>query len=415
MSSRAVVVLSLAAFASAAALRAADPLLPLLAESFGTTAGGASAVITAFAVAYGALQVVNGPLSDRLGKYRMVFWVTAISAAGNLACALAPSLPVLVLTRFATGATVGAIVPLAIAWIGDTVPYERRQPVLARFLIGNMLGIGLATTVSGWLGELYGWRAIFYALAGLYVVTAALLWFELRTNPATRQVAKASESIAQAFVRMLGLTRLPWVRVILLTVFTEGMLFSGPLAFAAYHVHRNLGLGIASSGALVAAFAGGGLVYAAVAGRLVPRMGERGLVLGGALFIGAGYAGLAAASAPGYVVPCLLALGAGFYMLHNTLQVHATQMAPESRGAALTLFAFCLFGGQSAGVWLAARVVDAFGTRPVFAIAAVGLPLLALNFRRLLAARLRALRLPATMSGAKDAGKSGVGWKGGVR
>jgi len=387
MSGRAVVVLSLAAFASAAALRAADPLLPLLAEAFGTSAGGASAVITAFAVAYGVLQVVNGPLSERIGKYRMVFWVTAISAAGNLACALAPSLPLLVAARFATGATVGAIVPLAMAWIGDTVPYERRQPVLARFLIGNMLGVALATTASGWLGELYGWRAIFFALAGLYVVTASLLWFELRTNPATRQAASAGESIAQAFVRMIRLTRLPWVRVILLTVFAEGVLLNGPLAFAAYHVHRYLGLGIAASGALVAAFAGGGLLYAAIAGRLVPRLGERGLVLAGALLIGAGYAGLALAPGPAYAVPCLLALGAGLYMLHNTLQVNATQMAPESRGAAVALFAFCLFGGQSAGVWLASQVVDAVGTRPVFAIAAVGLPLLAFNFRRLLAAR----------------------------
>ena len=60
-------VLALASFASASALRGVDPLLPLLAESFGTTAGGASAVITAFAVAYGALQVVNGPLSERIG------------------------------------------------------------------------------------------------------------------------------------------------------------------------------------------------------------------------------------------------------------------------------------------------------------------------------------------------------------
>ena len=64
-------------------------------------------MITAFSVAYGVLQVVNGPLSDRIGKYRMVFWVTAISAVGNLACAFAPSLPLLVAARFATGATVG--------------------------------------------------------------------------------------------------------------------------------------------------------------------------------------------------------------------------------------------------------------------------------------------------------------------
>lgn len=390
-SGRAVVVLSLASFASAAALRAVDPLLPLLAESFGTSAGGASAVITAFAVAYGALQAVNGPLGDRIGKYRMVFWVTAVSALGNLACAYAPSLPLLVAARFATGATVGAIVPLAMAWIGDAVPYQRRQPVLARFLIGHMLGIALATTASGWLGERFGWRAIFVALSGVYVVTAALLYYELRTNPVTRQAPKAPESMAQAFLRMFGLARSPWVRVILATVFIEGALFNGALAFAAYHAHRHLGLGIAASGMLVAAFAGGGLLYAGVAGRLVPRLGERGLVLGGGLFLGAGYAGLALAPGPGFALPCLMSAGVGLYMLHNTLQVHATQMAPDSRGAAVALFAFFLFTGQSAGIWLASRAVDTIGTVPVFAAAALGLPLLALEFRRRLQHRSRVI------------------------
>ena len=380
-------VLSLASFASAAALRSVDPLLPLLADAFDTSAGGASAVITAFAVAYGALQAVNGPLGDRLGKYRMVFWVTAISALGNLACAFAPSLPLLVAARFVSGATVGAIVPLAMAWIGDVVPYGRRQAVLARFLIGHMVGIAAATTASGWLGELFGWRAIFLALAGLYVLTAALLWMELRTNAVTRQEARPSESLAKAFVRMFGLVRLPWVRVILCVVFLEGAMFYGPLAFAAYHAHRNLGLGIAASGMLMAAFAGGGMMYAAIAGRLVPRLGERGLALTGGGFLGAGYAGLALAPAAGFAVACLLSLGVGLYMLHNTLQVHATQMAPESRGAAVALFAFFLFTGQSAGVWLASRVVDTFGTVPVFAASAIGLPLLALEFRRRLAAQ----------------------------
>lgn len=48
----------------------------------------------------------------------------------------------------------GAIVPLAMAWIGDVVPYERRQPVLARFLIGHMLGIAASTSAAGWLGTL---------------------------------------------------------------------------------------------------------------------------------------------------------------------------------------------------------------------------------------------------------------------
>ena len=89
--------------------------------------------------------------------------------------------------------------------------------------------------------------------------------------------------------------------------------------------------------------------------------------------------------ASGWALPCMVVLGAGFYMLHNTLQVHATQMAPEARGAALALFACSLFTGQSVGVWLASSAVDAAGARPVFVAAAVGLLLLALDFRRRLA------------------------------
>ena len=387
MSSRAVVILSLAGFASSAAQRCTDPLLPLLAEHFGTTAGGASAVITAFAVAYGALQLVNGPIADRVGKFRMIFWVTAVSAVGNLACAFAPSLPLLVLARFASGATIGAIAPLAIAWIGDAVPYERRQPVLARFLIGIMLGGALATTAAGALGEHFGWRSVFFALSGLYVVVAFLLWRELRGNPATQSVAGRSQTLLQSFAAMFGLLRNPWVRVLLATVAIEGALSQGGMAFAAFHAHNALGLSVTLSGALVAFAALGGLLYAALAGRLVPRLGERGLVIGGGLLLCVGLPGFAAAPSPLWAIPCLVAQGMGLMMMHNTLQVHATQISTDSRGAAMALFAFSLFTGQAVGVWLASHVVDARGTVPVFLAAGIGLVVLAYNFQRLLAKR----------------------------
>lgn len=349
-------------------------------------------MLTAFAVAYGALQLVNGPIGDRVGKYRMIFWVTAISAAGNLACALSPTLPLLVAARFATGATVGAIVPLAMAWIGDSVPYERRQPVLARFLIGTMLGGALASIASAALGERYGWPAIFYLLSALYVVAAVLLYAELRSNPATRQASAARESFSAAFPRMFGLLRDRWVRVVLATVFLEGALSYAGLAFAAYHGHRVLGLSVAASGLLVAAAGLGGLIYAAVAGRLVPRLGERGLVAWGGLLLCIGLPGFAASTHPALAALCLIAQGMGLYMMHNTLQVHATQMAPASRGAALALFAFSLFTGQSLGVWLASMLVDARGTVPLFLAAGAGLALLAYAFQRRLARRQAAKR-----------------------
>jgi len=389
VSGRAVVVLSLAAFVSAGSQRAGDPLLPLLAEAFGTTAGGASAVLTAFAAAYGGLQLVNGPLGDKVGKYRLIFWMSAISALGTLACALAPTLPLLVAARFASGVTIGAIVPLAIAWIGDAIPYERRQTVLARFLIGNLLGGALATVASGVLGEHFGWQAIFYAQAVLYMEVAALLGRELRANPATRKHTPPRETLLQSFMRMLGLLRLPWVRVVLVTVALEGALSYGGFAFAPYHVHHTLGLSVSASGMLAAIVALGGLIYAATAGRVVPRLGERGLVIGGGILLAFGLPGLALAPRAGWAVPALIAQGLGLIMLHNTLQVHATQMAPESRGAALALFAFSLFSGQSGGVWVSARFVDAYGTLPVFLAAGGGLVVLAGWFQRQLAAHRR--------------------------
>jgi predicted MFS family arabinose efflux permease len=281
---------------------------------------------------------------------------------------------------------VGAIVPLSFAWIGDVVPYERRQAVLARILIGTMLGGALTTTLSGFLGERFGWQAIFYVLAALYVITAALLFAELRSNPGTRQRG-APAPLARTFAAMWGLLPDPWARIVLFTVFVEGALSSGGLAFAAFHGHRNLGLSITASGALVAAAAAGGLLYAALAGRLVQRLGERGLVAGGGLLLCVGLPGFAAAPGPLWAIPCLVVQGMGLYMMHNTLQVHATQMAPNSRGAALALFAFCLFSGQSLGVWLASLLVDAQGTVPVFLAAGTGLALLAYSFQRRLAAR----------------------------
>ena len=385
MPGRAVLLLSLAAFASAAALRGSDPLLPLIAGSFATTPGSAAAVITGFALAYGLLQLVTGPTADRIGKYRTVCWVTAISAGGNLLCALAPSLPLLVAARFATGATVGAIVPLALAWIGDAVAYEKRQPVLARFLIGHMLGIALATSAAGFIGERYGWRAVYGLLTVLYAFAAVLLFAELRVNPLTRESRAHAGGLADAFRRMAGLLRLPWVRVILATVFVEGLLLFGATAFIALDLHLRFGLSLGASGSTVAVFPLGGIVFATFAGRIVPRLGERGLALGGGACVALGFVGLALTPAAAWAVPCIVVLGLGLYMLHNTLQVHATQMAPEARGGALALFACSLFTGQSLGVWLASHVVDAAGARPVYWVAGLGLLALALDFRRRLA------------------------------
>jgi predicted MFS family arabinose efflux permease len=68
--------------------------------------------------------------------------------------------------------------------------------------------------------------------------------------------------------------------------------------------------------------------------------------------------------------------GLGFYMLHNTLQTQATQMAPQARGAAVALFASVLFIGQSLGVSVVALFMDGTSVWTVFSGAAVGIAVL---------------------------------------
>ena len=71
--------------------------------------------------------------------------------------------------------------------------------------------------------------------------------------------------------------------------------------------------------------------------------------------------------------PLALLLGFGTYLFHNTLQTHATQMAPTVRGTAVALFAFCLFAGQALGVSLSRFALDRLGFAPLLAIPAVAL------------------------------------------
>lgn len=128
-----VPLLFLAAFGSGISMRAADPLLPLLAAEFGVPLGQASLVITVFSIAYGLAQLGFGPLGDRHRKYLVI---ALASCATAQLCGAAAS------------------IPLSMAWIGDVIASEQRQPVLARFLIGQILGVLATVLVGGALGLL---------------------------------------------------------------------------------------------------------------------------------------------------------------------------------------------------------------------------------------------------------------------
>ncbi|MES2942625.1 MAG: MFS transporter, partial [Pseudomonadota bacterium] len=125
------------------------------------------------------------------------------------------------------------------------------------------------------------------------------------------------------------------------------------------------------SGAIVALFGLGGMGYMATGRHLIRRFGQQGLVLVGGAVVG--ICALIVAYTPHWLpaIPASFAAGFGFFMFHNTMQTNATQMYPQARGTAVSLFSSFLFLGQSLGVVLAAGLMAKIGSNAVVALGGV--------------------------------------------
>ena len=371
-------LISLAAFCSMASMRVCDPMLVALSSEFRTSVGEASRVVSSFAVAYGCLQLFYGPLGDRVGKLRVINLAVLACAVFSALTATADNLDLLVLSRALMGASAAGIIPLCMAWLGDQVSYDRRQETLARLMSATVTGMMAGQWFGGWAAQSLGWRSAFVGLSVLFALTAALLW--VRMGP-QRQAApvQAEGAYWQQALSGLALVRVPRVRWVLAITALEGALAFGTLAFVPSLLEQHFGLSPSMAGALMALYGIGGLLYSQMARRWLGWFGERGLARLGSVLVAAGLLLLAWSQALTLAaLGCLLA-GLGFYMLHNTLQTQATQMAPHARGSAVTLFACMLFFGQSTGVLLTALTVDHGGLDWAYSAAALGMVLLGRN------------------------------------
>lgn len=393
-------------------MRICDPLLPILANEFGATLSAAAATTTGFALAYGSTQLFFGPLGDRVGRLRVIVVAVSVAAIASIACALASSLGILIAARVATGAFAAAAIPLSLGWIGDNVPFSERQPVLARYLIGQMLGMTAGQIGGGVLADLVGWRFAFWAIAMTFAGAAFMLHRSTLGQSvaplASRDEGRAEEPIegrveqarlaapaaARGFMaqaRVLFSDR--WAMTVIGTVTLEGTLLFGAVALIASHLQRNFDTTPSVAGTVSALFGLGGIFYAVNARRLIARLQAPGLCrLGGLLFALAMVVLMLQPSWHPAVAATLMA-GLGYYMLHNTLQTQATQLSIEARGAAIAFFATGLWLGQGIGVAIAAAVAERFGFDAVFGATGLGLVALGAAFGRALKARERKLRV----------------------
>jgi MFS transporter, YNFM family, putative membrane transport protein len=373
-------LLAVAGFAAQAQVRVTDSLLPQIATDFHTTVGAAAMVVTSYAVAHGSIQLVIGPIGDRLGKYRTVALMCAIGTVLVALCGVAASLSELALARFATGAAAGWVIPISMAYVGDVIPYERRQPILGRYLTGQILGQLSGQAMGGVLGDLMGWRNVFFVLSAVFAVATAGLVFELLANPRTREPGHPNESTRGFITDYAAVLSTPFARLVIVVAFIENVFLWGAFAYIGAHLRLRFDLSFTLIGLSVGCFGIGGLIYAGLVKLFVFRLGQVRLAVAGGFVIAAGYVTLSAAPAWWLAPVATMAIGLGFYMLHNTLQTNATQMTPQARGTAVAIFSSAIFIGQTTGVFAGSLVIDRLGAVPLFISSAFALPILAVWF-----------------------------------
>jgi len=369
-------LLYLGSFVSYADRFAIAPLLVSISRDLGTSLAATASVASAYFLSYGVMQFVYGVLSDRVGRVRVMRWSLFGMGVGNLAAGVAPGLETLVVAKAVAGGFAGAVLPMSLVYVGDRVAFAGRQHMIANVLAAGAVGTVVASIGAGLLGRFATWRLVFLIIAVLSLALAAVMGRLPESLGAHRG--------AGPLTQLRRVARHPWALFLIGVAMVEGAVILGFLTFLAPALEAG-GQSAAVAGAVVSAY--GVAIFVAMQ-FLKPLLRRTSVTSPGLIIIGGALLFLAYLIAAGSqgVASILLAsvlIGTAYTFLHSTLQTWATEVAPEARATATSLFVTGVSIGAAIGTaavkGLAADqrygvlfLIAAAVTVPVVIVAAVG-------------------------------------------
>jgi EmrB/QacA subfamily drug resistance transporter len=147
--------------------------LPAIGKALGGGAADLQWVINAYLLPLSALLLLGGAAGDRYGRMRLLVGGTVLFAVASAACALAPSLPVLLAARGAQGIGAAILMPNSLAILGVSFTGERRGRAIGIWASVGAVLAAIGPVLGGWLIDVVGWRAIF--LINLPLAAGAIL------------------------------------------------------------------------------------------------------------------------------------------------------------------------------------------------------------------------------------------------
>ena len=241
------------------------PGLHLVERDFSVSTTASGQTLSLFLAGFAVAQLVLGPLSDRLGRRRVLLGGLMLYTLACLACALAPGIAALEVARLIAGAGAASGTVMALSITRDLFDGMAARRRLAAIAVVLSVAPVVAPTFGGWLLLLGGWRAIYAALATFGMLLLVAVLFGL---PETRRAATPRTGVLRAYARVLRhpvAARAAWVNAL-----NYGCMFAyvsgSPLVLMG-----GLGVTPATYGVLFALTAGGILAGAWLNGRLAVR------------------------------------------------------------------------------------------------------------------------------------------------
>lgn len=202
------------------------PAFPTIARELGTEAASVQVSLAVYFVGLAVGQAFYGPISDRLGRKRALYFGLSVFVLASVGCALAASVRGLIVARFfqALGGCAPLVIPRAV--VRDHFDERGSARMLSVLMLVMGLAPILAPLIGGQLLVNFGWRSVFWVLAGYGFVWLLLVSFFLPESlPAARRRRQPLVAVLSTYGRLLG------DRSYMGYVLSGGLIFSGLLAY----------------------------------------------------------------------------------------------------------------------------------------------------------------------------------------
>lgn len=334
---------TLAGFCAFLNLYAPQPLLPLLAREFQTSAAGISLVITASTIAVAIVAPLAGILADHIGRKRVIVAAAVLLGLPSGLAATSTTLGQLVFWRFWQGIFTPGIAVVVSAYINEEWE-EGVGRAMGVYVSGTVLGGFSGRMITGLIAGHFLWRWGFAVLGILSVAGGLLVWAWL---PAGKRFVKASSAFStlSAMARHIRNPRL-------LATYAVGfcVLFSMLATFTYvnfYLAAPPFGWNASALGLLFVVYLVGA-VATPIAGRWIDRVGHRLTIT---VAFGGGVCGilLTLVPAPPLILAGLALCCSGVFTAQSASQSYIGTVAGEARAAALGLYVLFYYAGGSFG------------------------------------------------------------------